>query len=135
MTEKIETYPKATKFEFGDKVRITKYKNVFSKCYTNNWSREMFLIGSVLKTNPWIINELLSRTKVDDLGVGKFKTVWGDLKKLSDEVSKGKEVVKKIVHKILNTKVNNLENKIPDVFALIQTNQYNIYKLNLEERK
>ena len=130
MTEKIETYPKATKFEFGDKVRITKYKNVFS-----NWSREMFLIGSVLKTNPWIINELLSRTKVDDLGVGKFKTVWGDLKKLSDEVSKGKEVVKKIVHKILNTKVNNLENKIPDVFALIQTNQYNIYKLNLEERK
>ena len=89
----------------------------------------------MLKTNPWIINELLSRTKVDDLGVGKFKTVWGDLKKLSDEVSKGKEVVKKIVHKILNTKVNNLENKIPDVFALIQTNQYNIYKLNLEERK
>ena len=135
MTEKIETYPKATKFEFGDKVRITKYKNVFSKCYTNNSSREMFLIGSVLKTNPWIINELLSRTKVDDLGVGKFKTVWGDLKKLSDEVSKGKEVVKKIVHEILNTKVNNLENKIPDVFALIQTNQYNIYKLNLEERK
>ena len=95
MTEKIETNPKAPKFKFGDKVRITKYKNVFSKCYSKNWSREMFFIGSVLKINPWIINELLSRTKVDYLEVGKFKTVWGDLKKLSDEVSKGKKVVKK----------------------------------------
>ena len=37
----------------NDRVRITKYKNIFSKGYTENWSREIFIINSVLKTNPW----------------------------------------------------------------------------------
>ena len=53
MTENIESNPKATKFNVNDRVRITKYKNVFSKGYTENWSREIFIINSVLKTNPW----------------------------------------------------------------------------------
>ena len=30
------------------------YKNIFSKAYSENWSREIFIIDSVLKTNPWI---------------------------------------------------------------------------------
>ena len=34
-------------------MRITKYKNIFNKGYTGNWSREIFVIDSVLKTNPW----------------------------------------------------------------------------------
>ena len=34
-------------------MRIIKYKNVFSKDYTENWSREIFIIDSVLKNNPW----------------------------------------------------------------------------------
>ena len=37
----------------NDSVKITKYKNIFGKGYTGNWSREMFIIDSVLKTNPW----------------------------------------------------------------------------------
>ena len=78
-TEQIETSPKAPKFKVNDRVRITKYKNIFSKSYTENWSREIFIINSVLKTNPWtyklkdlngekiifieyVRNELLSRT-------------------------------------------------------------------------
>ena len=36
----------------NDKVRITKYKNTFSKGYTENWPREIFIIDFVLKTNP-----------------------------------------------------------------------------------
>ena len=52
LTEKIETNSKAPKFKVNDRVRITKYKNIFSKCYTENWSREIFIIDSVLKTNP-----------------------------------------------------------------------------------
>ena len=52
-TEKIETNPKAPKFKVNDRVRITKYKNIFSRFYTENWSREIFIIDSVLKTNPW----------------------------------------------------------------------------------
>ena len=53
MTEKIETNPKAPKLKVGIRVKITKYKNTFSKGYTVNWSREIFIIDSVLKTNPW----------------------------------------------------------------------------------
>ena len=53
-----------------------------------------------------------SETKVD---VDKLNTVSRDLKKLSDVVNK--EVVKK-----LNTKVNKLDKKIPDVTTLIQIN-------------
>ena len=36
LTSKIETNPKASKFKLGDSVRITKYKNIFSKGYTEN---------------------------------------------------------------------------------------------------
>ena len=53
MTKKIETNPKTPKFKVNDRVRITKYKNIFSKGYTENWSREIFIIDSVFKNNQW----------------------------------------------------------------------------------
>ena len=53
LTEEIESNLKTPKFKVSDRVRITKYKNIFSKGYTENWSREMFVIDSMLKTNPW----------------------------------------------------------------------------------
>ena len=37
----------------NDRVRITKYNNVFIKIYTGNWWRQIFITNSVLKTNPW----------------------------------------------------------------------------------
>ena len=46
-------FTKAPKFKVNDRVRITKCKNVFSKGYTENWSREIFIIDTVLQTNPW----------------------------------------------------------------------------------
>ena len=49
LTGKTETNPKAPKFRVNDRVRITKYKNIFSKGYTENWSREIFVIDSVFK--------------------------------------------------------------------------------------
>ena len=51
-TENIETNPKSPKSKVNDRVRSTKYNNIFSKGYTENWSREIFTIDSVLKTNP-----------------------------------------------------------------------------------
>ena len=53
MTRKIKNNPKTPKFKVNDRVRITKYKNILIKCYTENWSREIFIIDSVLKINPW----------------------------------------------------------------------------------
>ena len=52
-TENTELNLKAPKFKVNDGVWITKYKNIFSKDYTENWSRDIFIIHSVLKTNPW----------------------------------------------------------------------------------
>ena len=35
------------KFKVGDNVRISKYKNIFAKGYTSNWSEEVFLIKKI----------------------------------------------------------------------------------------
>ena len=37
LTENIEANPKAAKFKVNDSVRIIKYKDTFSKGYTENW--------------------------------------------------------------------------------------------------
>ena len=41
------------KFKVNDRVLITNYKDIFSKRYTKNWSREIFVIDYVLRTNSW----------------------------------------------------------------------------------
>ena len=40
------------KFKVNDKVRISKYKHIFSKGYTPNWTTEIFTVSKVLQTNP-----------------------------------------------------------------------------------
>ena len=35
---------KKTKFKVGDPVRTSKYKNIFTKGYTANWSEEVYVI-------------------------------------------------------------------------------------------
>ena len=51
---------KDPKFKVGDHVRILKYKNVFAKGYTPNWSEEVFMVNKVQITVPWtyLINDL-----------------------------------------------------------------------------
>ena len=55
-----ETNDKDPKFKVGDRVRISKYKNIFAKGYTPNWSEEVFVIKKVKNTVPWtyVINDL-----------------------------------------------------------------------------
>ena len=57
---KKEVNDKDPKFKVGDHVRISKYKNIFAKGYTPNWSEEVFVITKVKNTVPWtyIINDL-----------------------------------------------------------------------------
>ena len=38
---------KNPKFKVGDYVRISKYKNIFAKGYTTNWSEEIFVIRRI----------------------------------------------------------------------------------------
>ena len=40
------------KFKVGDNVRISKYKHIFEKCYTSNYTTEIFKIKHVRNTNP-----------------------------------------------------------------------------------
>ena len=44
---------KDPKFKVGDHVRISKFKNVFAKGYTPNWSEEIFIVKKVKNTVPW----------------------------------------------------------------------------------
>ena len=55
-----ETNKKDPKFKIGDHVRISKYKNIFAKGYTPNWSEEVFVVNKVPNTVPWtyLINDL-----------------------------------------------------------------------------
>ena len=48
------------KFKIGDHVRISKYKNIFAKGYTPNWSEEVFVIKETKNTVLWtyVINDL-----------------------------------------------------------------------------
>ena len=41
------------KFKVGNHVRILKYKNIFAKGYTPNWSEEVFVIKKTKNTAPW----------------------------------------------------------------------------------
>ena len=60
-----------------------------------------------------------------------MKTVPVDWKQLRDVVDN--EVIKNTKFITLKIKVNNLENKIPDGTSLIQVNQYNTDKQNIEK--
>ena len=53
------------KFKVNDRVLITNYKDIFSKRYTKNWSREIFVIDYVLRTDSWIY-------KIQDLNEEKI---------------------------------------------------------------
>ena len=44
---------KDPKFKVGDNVRISKYKNIFAKGYTPNWSEEVFVVSKIKNTVPW----------------------------------------------------------------------------------
>ena len=79
---------------------------------------------------PTSLNNL--KTKVDDLDVGKLKTVLVDVKKLSNV--QDKQIVKYTKLNTLYVKVNNLEKKISDATTLIHINQYNRVKQNLEKK-
>ena len=55
---------KDTKFKIGDHVRISKYKNIFAKGYTQNWSDEIFIIIKIKNTVQWtyVISDLNGET-------------------------------------------------------------------------
>ena len=47
---------KDSRFKVGDKVRISKFKNIFAKGYTPNWSKEIFIVDKINDTVPYAYN-------------------------------------------------------------------------------
>ena len=88
-----EINDKDPKFKVDDHVRISKYKNVFAKGYTPNWTEEVFIIKEIKNTVPWtyVINDLngeeiigtfyekeLKKTSQDEFRIGKVIKRKGD---------------------------------------------------------
>ena len=85
-----ETDDKDPKFKVGDRVRISKYKNIFAKGYTLNWSEEVFVIKKVKNTVPWtyVINDLN--------GEEIMGTFYGkELKKTNQEEFRIEKIIKR----------------------------------------
>ena len=47
---------KSARCNVGDRVRISKFKNIFAKGYTPNWSREIFIVNKINDTAPYTYN-------------------------------------------------------------------------------
>ena len=60
---KKEVNDRDPKFKVGDHVRISKYKNIFAKGYTPNWSEEVFVVSKIKNTVPWTMLLMISMVK------------------------------------------------------------------------
>ena len=47
---------KRSRFKVGDRVRISKFKNIFAKGYTPNWSTEIFIVNKINDAVPYTYN-------------------------------------------------------------------------------
>ena len=47
---------KDSRFKIGDRVRISKFKNIFAKGYTPNWSKEIFIVDKINDRVPYTYN-------------------------------------------------------------------------------
>ena len=85
-----EVHDKDPKFKVGNHVRISKYKNIFAKLYTPNWSELVFTIKNVRNTFPWtfVISDL-NGEKIDRAFYEK------ELLKANQEEFRTEKVIKK----------------------------------------
>ena len=98
---------KDPKFKVVDRVRISKYKNIFAKGYMPNWSEEVFVIKKVKNTVPWtyVINDLNG----EDI-IGTFYEK--ELQKTNQEEFR--------IEKVIKRKGNNSFNSWIDKASLVQ---------------
>lgn len=88
--------PTNIKFKVGTKVRISKFRHIFSKGYTPNWSNEIFEVIKVQPTNP---RTYLIRDKQGETIQGGF---------YEQELAKVKHDNIYLIEKVLRKKGNQL---------------------------
>ena len=86
----VHSNKKDPKFNVGDNVRISKYKNIFAKGYTPNCSEEVFVINKIKNTVPWT-------SAISDLNDEKITESFyeKELKKTNQKESRIEKVLKK----------------------------------------
>ena len=47
---------KSARYDVGDRVRISKFKNIFAKGYTPNWSRGILIVDKINDAVPYTYN-------------------------------------------------------------------------------
>ena len=52
----VEHNEKRSRFKINDRVRMSKFKNIFAKGYTPNWSKEIFIFDKINDTVPYTYN-------------------------------------------------------------------------------
>ena len=86
----VDSNEKDPKFQVDDRVRISKYKNIFAKGYTPNWSEEVFVISKIKNTAPWTY--VISDLNGEEI-VGTFYVK--ELQKTNKEEVRIKKVIKR----------------------------------------
>lgn len=84
------------KYNVGDFIRVSKYKNLFAKGYTPNWTTEIFKVKTVKHTNPvtYLIQDL------------QGKDIYGGFYELELQKVKYPDVY--LVEKVVRSKGNKL---------------------------
>ena len=105
---------KDPKSKVGDHVRISKYKIIFAKGYTPNWSKKNFVISKIKNTVPWtyVITDLngekivgtfyekeLQKTNPKEFRIEKV------IKRKGNKLSNGKDM---IIHLIVELRKKTL---------------------------
>ena len=90
-----EVNDKDPKFKVGDHVRISKYKNIFAKVYTANWSEEIFVIKEIKNTVPWTY--VIKYLNGDEI-IGTFYKK--ELQKIDQQEFRTEKVIKKKGNKL-----------------------------------
>ena len=107
---------KDPKFKVGDHVRISKYKNIFAKGYTPNWSEEVFVVSKIKNTVPWTY--VVSNLNGEEI-TGRFYEK--ELQKTSEEKFRIKKYLKE---KVINCMSNGKDMIIVLIVVLIKKISY-----------
>ena len=107
---------KYPKFKVGDHVRMSKYKNIYTKGYTQNWSEEIFMISKIKNTVPWtyVISDLNGEPIT-----GKFYEK--ELQKTSQEKFRIEKVIKE---KVINCTSNGKDMIVVLIVGLIKRSSH-----------
>ena len=89
----IDSHEKDPKFKISDHVGISKYKSIFAKGYTPNWSAEVSVISKIREVVPWtyFISDLNSK-----------KTAGTFYEKYLQETHQGKFRIEKVIKRTRN---------------------------------